>query len=106
MAELNVSSAVQRITVLQPGSSGALAPVTIYKKRSKRKKGTFGVRNVEKVVRRVTRGNRMFLSEYLRRHNKSNRKRRNGWVRNLGNNLARSANSGRKELNLSRLFFW
>ena len=104
MADLNVSKTVRRITVLKADSSGTLTPVTVYRKKRKSRKGTFGVRQVEKGVRRLTQANAAFLDDYLGRHNRANRRRKDGWVRDVGVNVLRAANKGRKRLRLSRMW--
>ncbi len=81
-AQLNKS--INKITVLstdeQPG-------MTIYKKPDrKKKKGTFGLQILEKMVRRTAKSDVVALETYLKHHNRSNRKKRDGWLIDLGYN--------------------
>ncbi len=73
-------------------------------RRQKRKKLSKGTRVFEKLTRGLARANIRGGNEYLYRHRRSNRKRRDGWLRDLSENLMRGNRKGRKKLKLSKLF--
>ncbi len=78
---------------------------TLYREKSKkRKKGTPGLRQVERLLRRGVKANQSFTGTYLKRHDRSNRKRRDGWVRDLTVNLVRGQRKSMKSFRLRRLF--
>jgi hypothetical protein len=93
-----LSKSVRQITVLQRDQTGTVAPVVVFKRRRGKKKGTKYVRPFEKAVRSLTEASDATTGTYLRRHKKSNRKRRDGWVRDIANNVVKANNKGLKEL--------
>ncbi|WP_437670511.1 hypothetical protein [Sorangium sp. So ce131] len=84
-----------------PGSSFGGAYVLKHKK--KRKKLSRGSRGFERLARRLARANIRSSDAYLDRHRRSNRKKRNGWLRDLSYNIMRSNRKGQKSLKLSKL---
>jgi len=96
-------------TGLTAGVSGGavLGPpggVYVLKHKKKRKKLSKGSRVFEKLTRHLARAQIKGGDEYLYRHKRSNRKRRDGWARDLMDNLARGNRKGRKALKISKLF--
>lgn len=101
-----VSSSVRRITVLKHDESGALTPVVVFKRRqSGRKKGTAPYRYFEKIARRVADAQARSAQSYRARHDRSNRKEKDGWLRDLPVNLIRANQKGNKALRVDTLFF-
>jgi hypothetical protein len=101
-----LSKQVRKITVFDREASGDVRPVVVFSRRRKKKKQTKALRPIERLVRTVSDGNDAFASNYARRHRKSSRKRRNGWLRDLPLNLTRSATKGMKEYDIARLLRW
>ena len=93
---------VKRITVLGADSSGAHAPVQVFKEKKGTKKGSRGLRGVEKLARRMLDAQSTMSSNLLDRHKRSNRKRRDGWLRDLAVNSVRAHRKGMKRLKLNR----
>ena len=56
------------------------------------------MRPLDRRVRKLARAQSVAASEYLRRHERSNSKKRNGAVRDLGRNARRSMRKGMKKL--------
>lgn len=54
------------------------------------------MRKMDRRLRKLARAEIVAANEYLRRHDRSNRKKRNGAMRDLPGNLRRSAKKGRK----------
>jgi len=96
--------AVRRIIVLQQNPDGSFTPTTVYRKKSKRKKISKRMRPIEKRARRISKGLATLTSEYTQRHNRSNRKKKNGWLKDIRKNVRKSAKSGRKKAKIKRLF--
>jgi hypothetical protein len=92
MAEL-----IRRITVIQR-SGDAVAPVTVYREPRKRKVSRLS-RPVERAARRLVKAQVIFGEEVLRRHSRSNRRRRDGWLMDAPRNIIES---GRKAYNEAR----
>jgi hypothetical protein len=100
-----VSGSVRRITVLKKDASGQVAPVIIYeRKASKKKRGTRVFRPFERTIRRALEAQRRSADSYLSRHERSNEKRKDGWIRDLNINALRAGQRGTKALKVDRLF--
>ena len=98
-----LSKTVRRITVLQQDASGAITPVTVFTRGRKKKKGSRLLRPGEAAVRMFAEVSDKATSTYLRRHKKSNRKRRDGWVRDTPANLVDAGQKALKEVRLTRM---
>jgi hypothetical protein len=102
MAALKMIKGVKRITILGQNTSGDQSAVQVYKVKRKSKKGTRGLRGIEKAARRVLTAQNTQVSDYLDRHKRSNGKRRDGWLRDAAVNVVRSHRKGMKKLKLNR----
>mgnify|MGYP003574254237 CR=1 FL=1 len=101
---MSAAKSIRRIAVIQDDAQGGTNQVILFNtKKKKKKRQTLGLAEVERVVRRIYQANNDFGSDYLRRHKRSNRKRRDGWIRDLGNNVFRATRKGSKRLRLRRL---
>jgi hypothetical protein len=98
-----LSKQIKRITVFERDAAGSLRPVVVFNRRRGKKKQTRALKPVERLVRTISDGNDSFAGAYARRHRKSNRKNRNGWLRDLPLNLSRAATKGMKEYDIVRL---
>jgi hypothetical protein len=99
-----VSSSVRRITVFRKDTSGDVKPVTVYRRRDKKKKTSAILRPFERVARRVADAQAKSSQSYLSRHDRSNQKKKDGWVQDIGPNVFRASQKGVKALKLDRLF--
>lgn len=97
------SKTVRRITVLQQDTAGGYTPVTVYRKKNKRKKSTLILRPLEKSVRHLSDGAAALTQSYADRHKRSNEKKKNGWLRDLDRNTRKAATKGRKAAKLRKL---
>lgn len=90
---------VRRITVL--GDDGA---VTIHRKKNKkRKKQTAWLKPFEKAERRVLKAASRASDTLRERHDRSNRKRKDGWVDDMPKNEMRAARKAVKALKIGRI---
>lgn len=104
MSELRFSSAVQRVVQLQPDGNGNLVAVELYRKADARgKKGSALARPFDRALRRLAQAQEASAERYLERHDRSNAKRRDGWLTDLNDNLWRASRKGLKTLKLRRL---
>ena len=77
----------RRVTVVPPRGAEA-PPVVVFERRPKRRKGNKAFRSLERLVRRTMRAERAYADTYLRAHDKSNTKKKDGWMRDgFYNNL-------------------
>src|SRR6185437_9643507 len=93
-----LSTKIRRITVFDRDVTGSLRPVVLFDRRRKKKKQTKGLKPIERLVRSVVDANDAFGSTYAQRHRRSNRKRRDGWLKDMAANISKAGNKGRKEL--------
>ena len=101
---MKLGRTVKRVTILGSDVSGQNYPTVVYKKSRKSKKGSPGLRNLDKMTRNVIEAQSTQGAVYLDRHKRSNRKRRNGWARDMGTNLLRAASKGMKKVRPARWF--
>lgn len=100
--DLRLNKTVRRIIVLAPAEGQA---VTVYKgKRRKKKKGSRMMRPLEKATRRLGKATRQSARTYLARHGKSNRKKKDGWLRDINYNVYRAALKHAKTLKIPTWF--
>jgi hypothetical protein len=99
-----LNSSVRSVTILQKDSSGVVAPLIIYQRRGgKKKKTTAVLRPFERITRRVVDAQAKTAQSYRSRHDRSNQKKKDGWVRDLPVNVVRASQRGAKALKLNRL---
>jgi hypothetical protein len=101
MNDIKVVKGVKRITVLKPQPGGTLVPVAVYRRGKKRKRQSLPM--LEKLTRRAAEAGAELAGVYLQRHNRSNERSRDGWLRDLQTNVLRANLKSRKALRLSKL---
>lgn len=57
-------------------------------------------RKLDKAMRRVARAQQVASTEFLSRHDRSNQKKKNGGIRNVGKNVRKAQSKGLKKLRL------
>jgi hypothetical protein len=97
---------IKRITILKSANAGPgqIGGMVVKKKRKKKKQSKGLVKIWERVARRSVKADQKSADTYLSRHRRSNRKHRDGWLRDFTYNWARSRRKGNKELKLSKIF--
>lgn len=90
-----MASFVRRITVV---SSEGNAARTLFKKKRKKRRVSRWLKPMERNDRKVAKALKAFSDEWLSRHERSNRKRRNGWMRDRGLNMLRANRKAFKKL--------
>lgn len=91
-----MSKFVERITAVGLGNWGQ--STTIYKSKKKKRKVSGWLKPIEKRQRHMIEAAATFGNVLLARHNRSNRKRRNGWLRDAPLNLMRAQRKAFKKL--------
>jgi hypothetical protein len=103
MPRLNAS--VRKVVKLQRDEDGSLVPTVIYKGGSKKRKVSPELRPLEKGIRRLVKSQATVTNTYLRRHNRSNEKRKDGWVKDFVANVSNAGRKGRKSLGKGMMRF-
>jgi Family of unknown function (DUF6312) len=94
MDVLRLGKSIKRITVLQADPSGTCVPVLVFESRGKKKKGSRELRPAERMTMACGDAANAAAATYLRRHKRSNRRYRDGWLREMPNNALRAAGKG------------
>lgn len=99
---------VKRITILksdEPASGSGSSPERIVvEAKSKKKKSPKGLLKIlERATHQAAQAQQMATDDYLERHRRSNRRRRDGWLRDFAYNLVRSTRKGSRKIKLVRL---
>jgi len=103
----NLPKVVKRITILKANThspGGDLGRIEVKRKRKSKKKSKGLLRFFERYARRRAKADLSGAETYLSRHRRSNKKRRDGWIRDFGYNILRSRRKGDKKIKLSKLF--
>lgn len=97
---------IKRITILKADSAeGHGGDRVVVKRKKKKKKQSKGLVKIwERIARRSASANKSTADAYLSRHRRSNRKRRDGWLRDVGYNWFRARRKGNKKFKLSKIF--
>ena len=103
MESVDLGRLARRVTVVPPKGTVDATPVLIYERKRKKKKGTPMFRRMDKMVRGAMAAERAYAEDYLRRHAKSNEKRKDGWVRDGFYNNMRAGRKAMKEM--KKVFF-
>lgn len=99
-----LSRTVRRITILNRDDAGNIVPVVVFDKARKKKSGARALKPVERLARRVVEASSIATAQYLKAHKKANRKRKNGWMRDLNLNVVQAGRKGLRKLDPGRLF--
>ena len=98
VVNLTKKSLVKSITLLQPGDAGNVERTTLYKPKSRRVSKRW--RKLDKMVRRLSTSQSAAANEYLQRHERSNQKKKNGWLKDIGKNVSKAQRKGIKKLKI------
>ena len=81
-----------KVTVLQRDKYGRLVGRERYESEGtrRRKKQSSLLKPIERMFRRAIKFEARLLNDYLGRHERSNSKKRDGWIKDLPDNLVRS----------------
>lgn len=97
MEKLRISGSVRRITLLRTEASGAVVPIPLFK-RPTAKKGTRAIRGIEGAARHIPKSQLKVAQSYLSRHERSNRKKKDGWLRDFNANVLKASQKGVRSL--------
>lgn len=91
---------IARITVVTPGPTSSVSQVVYKSKKKKRKKRKLSrwVKPLERVQRRLLEAQQTYNDELLDRNRRSNRKRRDGFLRDNSLNMLRAQRKAFKRL--------
>jgi hypothetical protein len=86
---------VKSVVKVQREADGSVTRTVVAEPdKRRRRRVSRPLRRLDKGVRKLTKAENVASSEYLRRHDRSNRKRKNGALKDLGKNVRRSVREG------------
>ena len=84
------------VTVSEPTDNGS---VVVFRKNGKSKnKRSRGTKQVEQGVRRLVDTNGTLMNTYVKKHKRSNRKKRDGWIKDIPINVFKAQKKGFKKI--------
>jgi Family of unknown function (DUF6312) len=92
---------VVRVVRLQSTSDGNAMPVVLYKSARKGRRISSEYRGVHKRFVRLMDGHDAFIHEYRKRHEDSNSKKKDGWMKDFRKNVSKAFRVGRKRAKVS-----
>ncbi|BBL71302.1 hypothetical protein [Methylogaea oryzae] len=95
MEPIQIDGIVKSITFLKAGADGRYECERLTESGS-RKKQSKVLKPMERLVRKLVKSELAAAQTYLERHEQSNRRKSNGWLKNMGKNLKQAAKSARK----------
>src|SRR5690349_19390747 len=93
-----LSKTVRKIVKLERDEDGSLVPTVLYKASQGKRKVSSALGPLEKGIRKLAKSQATMADSYLAKHNRSNEKRRDGWIRDLASNVTTAERKGRKKL--------
>ena len=78
-------------------NGGTGETLQLKSKRRKRKKQSKAFKLLEKIARRGGRSGGSVFDQYLKRHKRSNRKKKNGWIKDYAKNTFNAVRKGPKK---------
>ena len=95
---------IRKIVVLEQADDGTLSRVAEYKKSEKRRKRSRGTKRPEQNTRKVYSAVRTYIDELEDRHDRSARKKRDGWLIDAPQNELRATRKALGKLRKIRMF--
>jgi len=95
-----LGKSVRKVVLLQSGENGKLTPTVIFKSSPKKRKVSRSLKPLEKGARNLAKAQVAYADTYFDKHNRSNQKRRDGWLRDFVYNIADAGRDARKKLRL------
>ena len=95
MQALNLDRAVQRVTLVKTEPTGETRAVVLHKKPRKKKQSKL-LKPLEKMARRLAKAQVAGMQVYYDRHQRSNSKKRNGWLRDYFKNCSKARKKASK----------
>lgn len=86
---------IKRVTVIKRDAHGHIVSRDAFEGERKTKKQSRSLRPMERELRKILEFQSDVIENYLGRHQRSNEKRRNGWLRDMPRNMMRAVRKSR-----------
>jgi hypothetical protein len=103
MQAIRLGNKVVSITVLQQNSAGDVTPVVLFERKQGKARSTPVLGTIERIIEQMMDAEIEFMDSYRRRFKDSSRKKRDGWLIDIGPNVFRAARDGMKKIRIERL---
>lgn len=103
MQAIRLGNKVVSVTVLQQNAAGEVTPVVLYEQKKKKARSTPVLGTLEKVLEQVMDAEIEFTNSYRKRFRDSSRKKRDGWLIDMGPNVFKAARDGLKKIRVERV---
>jgi hypothetical protein len=103
MQAIRLGNKVVSITVLQQNAAGEVTPVVLFEEKQKKSRSTPVLGTIERILEQMMDAQIEFMDSYRRRFKDSSKKKRDGWLIDIGPNVFRAARDGMKKIRLERL---
>ena len=90
MEVMSFGKAIKSVTIVETTEAGDRVNRVVYSDRPKRKKQSKLLRPAEDMTRRMTEASIAGMQSYIDRHKRSNRKKRDGWLKEYRRNLTKA----------------
>lgn len=99
MAELQLHPIVERVTFLRKHpATGEISVSAVLRNTGRKRKSTRLLRPVDKFLRRLGKAQVQGANVYLERHDRSSRKKKNGWMHDMISNMRKAKGKAWKTL--------
>jgi hypothetical protein len=93
-----------RTTLVETVRTGGASQPVVYVELRRRKKVSRRLRGIERAVDQFNDASNTFSAVYRSRHRRSNQKKKDGWLRDLNDNLFKAVRKARKRVKLDKIF--
>lgn len=97
--EVNFVPGVESITILEADAQGNLVKKEVVKNADRKSRTTKEARSVERYLKRMLKGNGVFVDEYLALHEQSADTEKDGWIKDFNKNIVKAAKKSFKKKN-------
>jgi len=93
---MNLGRSIRKVSIIKADGSGA---IVLHKaKKSKKKKQSKQLQPMERGMRHMAEANLASAKSFSNSHKKSNRKKKDGWLRDLSKNFMTAQRKGSKKM--------
>ena len=92
-----MGSIVKRITIIETDGNGNRTAETFYKKKDSRRVSGWA-KPIVKAQRRSLKASQVFVNELLARNEQSGKKKKDGWLKDAGENSFKAARKAYRKL--------
>ena len=97
MTPQSFPKSVEKITIFEAGQGGEKTPTVFFASKSS-KSGSKALRPIERMLRRALEAQQTMVTTYLASHNESKAEAKDGWLKDMGNNVYKAVRKAGKKI--------